>query len=428
MPDIKQSSLRYWLWLSLAIYPGSASGQVLLSRFENDPYRIYQADAEEYKELELTDAILRNLSDKSMDRADSILAYCKQHSIFLLTPASEGYPERLLRISRMPLVLYCKGRLPDIDREAAVAMVGTRRMTVYGKRMTYEIAYDLAKAGAIVVSGLALGIDAIAHRACLDAGGFTIAVLGCGIDVSYPKENFELMEEIEQKGLVISEYPPGTRPYGSNFPTRNRIISGLCLGTVVMEADSKSGALITAECARKQSRDLFALPGMVGEQNSEGTNALIRAGAIPVTDAKDILCEYELLYPTKLHTSDIPAYRPNIQLDTPKSFGKKANEEKKTKIRQNKAETDIPVPEPIPSAEEPVKEEETGTNEVTIPAGLVDLHADIYRTIATLGQPTQDEIIAKSGLSASNAMVALTVLEIKGHILSLPGGRYCVKK
>ena len=433
MPDMHDASLRYWLWLSLAVYPGSACQEPLLTRFENDPYRIYTAGAEDYSDLELSDAISKNLLDKNMDRADSILAYCKQHGIFLLTPASQGYPERLLRISRMPLVLYCKGTLPDLDREATVAMVGTRRMTSYGKRMTYEIAYDLAKAGAIVVSGLALGIDAIAHRACLDAGGFTVAVLGCGIDISYPKENFDLMEEIEKKGLVISEYPPGTRPYGSNFPTRNRIISGLCLGTLVVEADSKSGALITAEYARKQNRDLFALPGMVGEQNSEGTNALIRSGAIPVTDAKDILCEYELLYPTKLHTSDIPAYRPKIQLDTPKAFIKKAKEIKETKkenVPKSKTEdSEIAIPAPAsPSVLEKEPEKECIVTELAIPQGLADLHADIYRTIATLGQPTQDEIIAKSGLSASNAMVALTVLEIKGHILSRPGGRYCIQK
>ncbi len=420
----QNESIRYWLWLSIALSAGSSAGEKLLSHFGNDPLRIYNAEEEDYAPLELSTSTVGHLMDKDLKKTDTILDYCAQNGIFLLTPTTEGYPERLLRISRMPLVLYCKGRLPDIDREACVAMVGTRRMTSYGKRMAYEIAYDLARAGAIVVSGLALGVDAIAHRACLDAGGFTIAVLGCGIDVTYPKENFEILCEIERKGLVMTEYPPGTRPFGANFPTRNRIISGLCLGSVIIEADNKSGAMITADYAIKQKRDLFALPGMVGEQNSEGTNRLIREGAVAITDAKDILSEYELLYPTKLHTGDIPSYRPKIQNDAPKACFAKPRLKVAQKPKQESsavedqpskapvAEEDAPSPAPAPS----------------VPPSLNGVHADIYRTILTLGQPCQDEIISHSGISASNAMVALTVLEIQGHILSLPGGRYTVNK
>ena len=293
-------------------------------------------------------------------------------------------------------------------------------MTAYGKRMTYEIAYDLARAGAIVVSGLALGIDAVAHRGCLDAGGFTIAVLGCGIDVTYPKENFELLEEIERKGLVITEYAPGTRPFGGNFPIRNRIISGLSLGTAVIEADGNSGALYTAEYAKKQGRDLFALPGMVGEQNSEGTNHLIQEGALTITDARDILCEYELLYPTKLHTCDIRAYRPKIRLDTPQPspIRKTSLKVAHPNISENQSPPTVKTEKTVPDAPK---------DDIVIPRQVTGLHADIYLAIAKIGQPTQDEIIAKTGIAASNAMVALTVLEIQGYIGSLPGGRYEIK-
>ncbi len=419
------NSLRYWLWLSLALPAGSSAGDKLLSHFGNDPVRIYNAEDQDYSGLDLSVTTLSRLLNKDLGKTDEILDYCRQNDVFLLTPGNAGYPERLLRISRMPLVLYCKGKLPDIDREACIAMVGTRRMTSYGKRMAYEIAYDLARAGAIVVSGLALGVDAVAHRACLDAGGFTVAVLGCGIDVTYPKENFEILCEIERKGLVMTEYPPGTRPFGANFPTRNRIISGLCLGSIIIEADNNSGAMITADYAIKQKRDLFALPGMVGEQNSEGTNRLIREGATAVTDARDILSEYELLYPTKLHTGDIPAYRPKIQNDAPKTtFGKpKLKVAQKPKKENIVVENEPPIPTPMPQPPMPAPQAIA-----TVPPSLDGVHADIYRTILALGEPSQDEIISQSGVGASNALVALTVLEIKGYITSLPGGRYSINK
>ena len=423
MPDIEKHPIRYWLWLSLAIPAGSSLVDIILPRFGNDPCRIYNAEYKELKEIPELDrypAIRNALLDKSMERVDEILAYCSARKIFLLAPGLPGYPERLMRISRMPLVLYCKGGLPDIDKEPCLAVVGTRSMTSYGKRMAYQISYDLACAGAIVVSGMALGIDTVAHRGCLDAGGFTIAVMGCGLDITYPRENFELMEEIEKKGLVISEYPPGTRPIGSNFPVRNRIISGLCLGCTVIEADGTSGSLITARHALKQGRDVYAVPGSVGEQNSEGTNDLIQNGAIAVTEARDITAEYELLYPSKLNSANIRTFRPRFKL-----FGSRAAK-KATVKADTAAPSEIPKEAPLPKQTETLPVEKP--MEVKVPDKLADTHADVYRTIAQLGTPTQDEIIQKNGLSASNAMVILTVLEVQGYIRSLPGGRYTVLK
>lgn len=425
MPDIEKHPIRYWLWLSLAIPAGSALVDVILPRFGNDPCRIYNADYNELKqikELDHSPAIRNALWDKSMERVDEILTYCAARKIFLLAPGHPGYPERLMRISRMPLVLYCKGGLPDIDKEPCLAVVGTRSMTSYGKRMAYQISYDLACAGAIVVSGMALGIDTVAHRACLDAGGFTIAVMGCGLDITYPRENFELMEEIEKKGLVISEYPPGTRPIGSNFPTRNRIISGLSLGCTVIEASASSGALITARHAKKQGRDVYAVPGSVGEQNSEGTNELIQEGAIAVTEARDITAEYELLYPSKLNSANIRAFRPRFKLFGPRTAKKSSPDAVKVESAPSTKEETEPITritETLP-IEKPI--------EIKIPEKLAKNHADVYRAIAQLGTPTQDEIIQKNGLSASEAMVILTVLEVHGYIRSLPGGRYTILK
>lgn len=425
MPDIEKHPIRYWLWLSLAIPAGSALIDVILPRFGNDPQRIYNAEYKELKEIKELDrspAIRNALWDKSMERVDEILTYCAARKIFLLAPGHPGYPERLMRISRMPLVLYCKGGLPDIDKEPCLAVVGTRSMTSYGKRMAYQISYDLACAGAIIVSGMALGIDTIAHRACLDAGGFTIAVMGCGLDITYPRENFELMEEIEKKGLVISEYPPGTRPIGSNFPVRNRIISGLSLGCTVIEADGTSGSLITARHALKQGRDVYAVPGSVGEQNSEGTNELIQNGAIAVTEARDITAEYELLYPNKLNSANIRAFRPRFKLFGPRAPQKASARVENAPIEPQNVQVTAPTPKQIETlkTEKPI--------EIKVPEKLPDNHADIYRAIAQLGTPTQDEIIQKNGLSASEAMVILTVLEVHGYIRSLPGGRYTILK
>ena len=171
------------------------------------------------------------------------------------------------------------------------------------------MAYDLAKAGAVVVSGMAKGVDGMAHRGALDGGGYTVAVLGCGIDRVYPAEHADLMRQIQKNGLVITEYKPFTEPKGSNFPLRNRIISGLSQGTVVIEAPRGSGALITAQTALGQGRDVFALPGKVGEMSSIGTNELIRDGARIVTCAADILLEYQPLYGGKINLNNIPSVR-----------------------------------------------------------------------------------------------------------------------
>ncbi|MBE6638372.1 MAG: DNA-protecting protein DprA [Ruminococcaceae bacterium] len=414
MPKISSQNTLYWLWLSLALQAGSTLAETLLSHFGNDPEAIYhatEADLNQIEALNSRSTQKKALLDKDLTRAQKILARCNDCQIFLLCPCDKQYPERLRRISQMPLVLYCKGNLPDIDALPCISVVGTRRISDYGKRMTYEIAYDLARAGAVVVSGLASGVDGVAHRGCLDAGGFTIAVLGCGIDITYPKEHIDLMLEIEQKGLVVSEYPPGTRPYPSNFPQRNRIISGLSLGCAVMEAGESSGSLITADIARKQGRDVFALPGMVGEQNSIGTNLLIQNGAIAITKAADIISEYELLYPKKLNPLAITTYRPHYRNHMPKTLGRKTTPENSLKQAKNTAK--MPKEEASPKSEA-----------VSIPPSLQGTHAEIYRAILKMGQPNQDEIIAACALGASETMVALTILEIQGYIRSLPGGRY----
>jgi DNA processing protein len=195
----------------------------------------------------------------------------------------------LREIPSPPAVLYARGSIVDQDLKRSIAVVGTRRISPYGRQITRLLAADLAAAGLTIVSGLALGVDGVAHRAALDAGGRTIAVLGTGIDIDYPRQHRGLTEDILESGAIVTEFPPGTEPLGDNFPKRNRIISGLSMATLVTEAPSKSGALITASFANHQGRDVLAVPGDVFSVLSSGCNALIRDGAAMVRNSEDVL-------------------------------------------------------------------------------------------------------------------------------------------
>lgn len=210
-----------------------------------------------------------------------------------LTLDDAGYPPLLREVADPPPVLFVKGSLTQADAWA-IGVVGTRRATVYGREVTDLLASDLARNGITIVSGLARGIDAAAHAAAIKAGGRTIAVLGCGVDVVYPPENRKLAEQVVERGALISDYPIGTPPDALNFPPRNRIISGLSLGVVVVEADERSGALITTEFAAEQGRDVFAVPGNIFNRTSRGTNKLIQQGAKVVLDAQSVLEELNL--------------------------------------------------------------------------------------------------------------------------------------
>ncbi len=241
---------------------------------------------------ERSQLISAGLTDKAADlvietrkivNPDKIEADLNRKGIKYLTWNSPEYPRYLMEIAQPPPVLYYIGEILA-DDDLAVAIVGTRNVTKYGKQITHDTAAYLAGSGITVVSGLARGVDGIAHQAAIDAGGRTFAVLGCGVDVIYPPEHRKLAREITQHGALISDYPPGTKPDGINFPPRNRIISGLSRATVVVEAGERSGALITAKFALEQGRDIFAVPGSVLSQMSKGTNQLIAEGATPMTN------------------------------------------------------------------------------------------------------------------------------------------------
>lgn len=284
MPDDK----KYWIGFNLVRGIGAVRFQQILSYF-GDLSIAWQAPEEAFQKAGLPDRALANLlrlrGETDLDQLyESIL----EKEVTVLTLMDKEYPKLLREIDQSPPVLYIKGELTPAD-EFAVAMVGTRRVTAYGQQITRDASIYLAGHGLTVVSGLARGVDALAHQHALKAGGRTIAVLGSGIDVIYPPEHRKLADAIIENGALISDYPMGTQPEGINFPPRNRIISGLSLATIVVEAGERSGALITADFAAEQGRDVFAVPGNVLSPMSRGTNCLIQKGAYAMISPQDVL-------------------------------------------------------------------------------------------------------------------------------------------
>ncbi len=291
---MQHRDVRYLVGLSLLPGIGPARFHRLLERFK-EPERAWRASEEELAALGVDAKFLPALREKraalSLDREIEKL---QRLDVSVLTVFDPNYPLRLKEIFNPPPLLYVKGEITRQD-DQSIGVVGTRGPTVYGKELAGRVVPELVQNGLTIVSGLARGIDSIAHRSALDAGGRTIAVLGCGIDVIYPAENRQLYARIQESGAVVTEYPLGTKPDAFNFPARNRIISGLSLGTVVVEAQFTSGALITADYALEQNREVFAFPGRAGDRGSAGCNRLIRDGrAKLVTCSDDILAELDL--------------------------------------------------------------------------------------------------------------------------------------
>lgn len=300
--------LAYWIGFNRVRGIGPARLRALLDAF-GDVSSAWHAPADALREVGLDRRSLAALLEAraQLDLAAE-LGRLQRAGVQALCWDDPRYPSRLLTISDPPIVLYVRGELRPED-DWAVAMVGTRHASAYGREAARMIAADLARAGVTIVSGLARGIDGQVHRAALEAGGRTIAVLGSGVDIIYPWENAKLAQDVIEHGALVSEYPLGTKPEASNFPPRNRIISGLSRGVIVVEAGEQSGALITSDFAAEQGRDVFAVPGSIFARSSQGTNRLIRDGATPVLSANDVLealnlttvpqqVEAQLLFPT----------------------------------------------------------------------------------------------------------------------------------
>ncbi len=291
----------YYIWLALVFGPASRLAVKLLDAV-GSPEAVFSG---RLKDLEPSDHLPQKeldhakelLKTRKLEEAERLIDKCTGMGIDILTPDDPEYPSSLRYLADRPLTLYVRGTMPDCSSNMTTAVVGTRKMTDYGRNMAYSIGVGLTYGGSIVVSGMALGSDSMALIGALDSGGQVIAVLGSGVDVVYPREHREIYRKIIEKGAVISEYPPGTPPIGSHFPVRNRIMSGIADATVVVEADAKSGSLITAAHAFDQGKKVFAVPGKIGDPGAEGTNNLIRDGALAVLTAEDILAEFEFIYP-----------------------------------------------------------------------------------------------------------------------------------
>ena len=274
--------LEYWLWLSGRRGLGVRGLRALLEQF-GTPEAVYCASDAEYPSDIRPDG-RTSLADKELAPARQILQQCYRQCIHIVTLQDAVYPQRLKNIDDAPLVLYYQGVLPDFDAEPVIAMVGTRRASAYGLLQAKRLGYELGRYGAIVVSGGAAGIDTLALRGAVSSGTPPVAVFACGVDVDYPAANRSLFEDLRTNGCVMSELPPGTPPLPEHFPSRNRILSGLALGSVVVEAPKKSGALITARHALEQGRDVFTLPGNLGNPTCEGNIQLLKEGAILISE------------------------------------------------------------------------------------------------------------------------------------------------
>lgn len=290
------NNMIYWIWLSLCCSPATATFGKLIKEFDGAK-AIYDAEDKRIASIiGYRNSDRKHLEDKNLDKATEIYEFCNKHKVGILCYGDEKYPDSLRSIDTPPVLLYYRGVLPDFNKIFAVAVVGTRHLSDYGRKSAFNISYDLATAGATVVSGMAIGIDGVSTAGSLAAGGRAVAIIGSGIDVCYPPQHVKLAREIVKNGCVMTEYAPGTPPNGYNFPKRNRIISGLSSAVLVIEGPERSGALITARYAKEQGKTVYALPGNVGSKNSQLSNLLLKNGAKICTSAEDILGDFSKEY------------------------------------------------------------------------------------------------------------------------------------
>lgn len=379
------ASQREWLTLSLVPGVGTTLFIRLLARFgtPGEVLRASEAALEEVVGPKLAQRIRHYRKAVDVEGQIKALAAYKVAFVCMDDPA---YPARLAEIYDPPLTLYVRGALFAADHYC-VAIVGTRKATAYGLRMAEQLAAGLAARGITVVSGMATGIDAAAHRGALNARGRTLAVLGSGVDIVFPPENADLMQAIIAQGAVLSPFPMGMKPLKGNFPQRNRIISGLCLGTLVVEAPPGSGSLITARHAAEQGREVFALPGPVGQRTSMGPHALIREGAKLVESVDDIL----------------------VELDVPAS----------ARVPQR---TVRHAPETAPSSSAAAPPAPPARTPVPIPE-MTESEKDVLAVLSPEGSFV-DEIALACRLPVSEALSSLTLLELKGLVRQFSGKRF----
>ncbi len=411
----------YWTWLSLRLGDASPYLNLLVSKYAS-PKEIFDADKSEIMSIEkIPESVKLRLTDKNLERTERILEDCRKGGIGILTYSDPRYPRLLKYTNNPPAVLYFKGKLIDFDSKFCVAIVGTRTMSDYGRDMAYKFAYELASAGAIVISGMALGIDGMAAAGALDAQAPTVAVLGGGVDVVYPNVHKKLYSSILKEGVLISEYPPSATPDGIHFPKRNRLISGLSRCTLVIECPDSSGALITANRASAQGRPVFAIPGALTMENSAGTNKLIKDGARMVTSVADIIEAFE---PSVFPELDINAIG-TVEYDSKKAanrYGVESKKDKRKIIRLNKniKKVDDGISEPASAIGIDNEQKEPANDFMIISAA----EKQVYDCIPDEGSVGLDFLVASTCQSIQDVTMHLMSLNVKKAIVNLPGNRY----
>jgi len=395
--------LIHWIWLAQKKLSCAQKWQ-LLQHFA-DPEDIYHADEQTLKETGvLSDEALSSLDDKDLTSAQSIVRECEDKGIRILTIGDEAYPKRLRNTYDPPLVLYFRGTLPNWNEVPVIGIVGTRKATAYGCNVARKFGGEIAACGALVVSGAADGIDAMAMSGALDTGKPVVGVLGCGADVVYPKKNQQLFDLTVANGCLISEYPPRSPANSWHFPQRNRIISGISNGLLVVEAPQKSGALITANYAMDQGRDVYVVPGPVDNPCCEGSNALLQDRAATALSGWDVVKEYESLYPEKIKRCQTVQKLARVaqEPEIPTVFPAESLAADKKSIDNRGKSTYSVVNKPLPA-----------------------LTQEEQAVLAWIGTEPRlvDEILEELELSAGAAKAILTKLVIKGLIKNCPGGR-----
>lgn len=412
--------LVHWIWLAHRSGVSDRAKARLLECF-SDSEDIYYAD--DYSCVpEISETAVQSLMDKSLDSSHKILEACAKEGLSVLTYRDASYPSRLRHIPDPPMVLYYKGMLPNWDGYPSIGIVGTRKPSLYGLTSAKRLGYQIAKCGGIVVSGLAFGIDGVAMQSALSAGGSVVGVLGCGADIVYPKANQALFADMERFGCILSEFAPGTEPFKYNFPKRNRIISGISNGVLVVEAPNGSGSLITARRALDQGREVFVVPGNIDVASFAGNFDLLRDGAIPVRNGWDVLEEYEPLYAGKLKRELDDAHQTAYPEEVERIS--EENGENKRLVAQNRR---------IPKKKEPTKpkkDKKSIDNGVSAPYSDVDKHEQALsdeeqKIVSAIGAEMRlvDDVIADSALPAHRVLALLTTLQIKGVVQKCSGNR-----
>lgn len=401
------SELKYWLWLTTRKGLGPAGALMVLDHFTT-PERAFYGEQEDFDALPLQPFVRQSLMDKSLDEPNRILGDCDRLGLRMMTIHDAVYPQRLRQIGVPPLVLYIKGKAFRFDEEVAIGIVGTRKPAAVSRQRAERLAMELASKGALIVSGIAEGIDSCAVTGALKAGRPVVSLLAGGVDRIFPQESRRLYEDVAAVGALVSEYPPGTPHKGDHFNPRNRILSGLCLGVLAVECEPKSGTMLTVNHALEQGREVYAIPIGLEEQCARGTNRLIHDyKARLVERAEDILEDFADRFPAKL--AGLAPLSPDVARARLSKVEDKPREESSAPKGSAPAEEKGPRRELVPRQQQKAR--------------FTDDELDILAAAAK-APLTADEIVEKTQIPMKRALSALTMLQVQGAVEERPGRRF----